>query len=83
MVLNQFADDFVGDEEVVLGNPVAVARADQGSVLQESSDVILTAIFVHEGGVGTPVRPEEMKTETTALPITKLQPEKFVVKGEQ
>lgn len=35
------------------------------------------------GKMTTPVRPEEMKTETTALPITKLQPEKFVVKGEQ
>jgi len=34
------------------------------------------------GKMTTPVRPVEMKTETTALPIMKLQPEKFAVKGE-
>ena len=35
------------------------------------------------GKMTTPVRPVEMKTETTIMPVTTLQSEKFVVKGEQ
>ena len=58
MVLNQFADDLVGNEEVVLGDPVTVARADQGSVLQESSDILLTAISVQEARVDAFVSPQ-------------------------
>ena len=43
---------------MVLGNPVAVARADQGSGLQESSDVFLAAISVQEACVDAFVSPE-------------------------